>query len=106
MRRTGTGILGMAPRNAWPASWLISWPPGWRPANVRIKIKERETPPMKRLEARVLDPRLGSQWPLPEYATAGSAGMDLRACIDQPLVLRSEERRVGKEGRARRGTQQ
>lgn len=42
---------------------------------------------MKRLEARVLDPRLGSQWPLPEYATAGSAGMDLRACIDQPLVL-------------------
>src|SRR5690625_1140137 len=42
---------------------------------------------MKRLEARVLDPRLGSQWPLPEYATAGSAGMDLCACIDQPLVL-------------------
>ena len=36
---------------------------------------------------RLLDPRLGTQFPLPHYATAGSAGMDLRACIDQPLAL-------------------
>jgi dUTP pyrophosphatase len=36
---------------------------------------------------RLLDPRLGTEFPLPHYATAGSAGMDLRACIDQPLML-------------------
>jgi dUTP pyrophosphatase len=39
------------------------------------------------LQVRLLDPRLGTQFPLPHYATAGSAGMDLRACIDQPLAL-------------------
>jgi len=40
-----------------------------------------------RIQLRVLDPRLGSEFPLPEYATAGSAGIDLRACIDQDLVV-------------------
>ena len=39
------------------------------------------------LELKILDPRLGRQWPLPEYATAASAGMDLRALIDEPLTL-------------------
>lgn len=39
------------------------------------------------LEVRLLDPRFGAQWPLPEYATAGSAALDLRAAIDAPLVL-------------------
>jgi dUTP pyrophosphatase len=39
------------------------------------------------LEVRILDPRVGREFPLPEYATAGSAGLDLRACIDAPLVL-------------------
>ena len=39
------------------------------------------------LEVRVLDPRFGSQWPLPDYATAGSAALDLRAAIDAPLRL-------------------
>ena len=42
---------------------------------------------MRDLKVRVLDERLGSDWPLPEYATAGSAGMDLRACIDSTLEL-------------------
>lgn len=42
---------------------------------------------MKQLQVRILDPRLGSTWPLPAYATAGSAGMDLRACLDQELIL-------------------
>ncbi len=37
------------------------------------------------IEVRVLDPRLAGQ--LPEYATTGSAGLDLRACLDAPLVL-------------------
>ena len=36
---------------------------------------------------RILDPRIGKDFPLPQYATAGSAGLDLRACLDQPLVL-------------------
>lgn len=42
----------------------------------------------RRLEVRVLDPRIGSEWPLPQYATAGSAGVDLRACVDAPLELK------------------
>jgi deoxyuridine 5'-triphosphate nucleotidohydrolase len=39
------------------------------------------------LQVRILDSRLGREYPLPAYATTGSAGMDLRACIDAPLVL-------------------
>ena len=39
------------------------------------------------LKVRVLDARLGTDFPLPEYATAGSAGLDLRACIDAALTL-------------------
>ena len=36
---------------------------------------------------RILDARLGSEFPLPAYATGGSAGLDLRACVAAPLVL-------------------
>jgi dUTP pyrophosphatase len=39
------------------------------------------------IKLRILDPRIGAEFPLPAHATAGSAGMDLRACIDAPLVL-------------------
>jgi dUTP pyrophosphatase len=39
------------------------------------------------LKVRVLDPRVGTEFPLPAYATAGSAGLDLRACLTEPLVL-------------------
>jgi deoxyuridine 5'-triphosphate nucleotidohydrolase len=39
------------------------------------------------LKVRILDPRVGKEFPLPAYATAGSAGMDLRACLAAPLVL-------------------
>jgi len=42
---------------------------------------------MKQIELKILDPRIGNEFPLPEHATAGSAGMDLRACIDQPIVI-------------------
>jgi dUTP pyrophosphatase len=40
-----------------------------------------------RLKVKVLDPRIGQSIPLPEYATGGSAGLDLRACLDAPLLL-------------------
>jgi dUTP pyrophosphatase len=39
------------------------------------------------LELKVLDARFGDEWPLPAYATAGSAGLDLRAALDATLVL-------------------
>lgn len=42
---------------------------------------------MQVIKLKILDPRLGRDFPLPEYATAGSAGLDLRACVDGPLEL-------------------
>jgi hypothetical protein len=39
------------------------------------------------LKVRILDPRIGAEFPLPAYATAGSAGLDLRACLNAPLTL-------------------
>lgn len=42
---------------------------------------------MHTVELKVLDPRVGQDIPLPEYATEGSAGLDLRACVDGPLTL-------------------
>lgn len=42
---------------------------------------------MHTIQLKILDPRIGREFPLPEYATPGSAGLDLRACIDAPLTL-------------------
>jgi dUTP pyrophosphatase len=42
---------------------------------------------MNELKVRILDARIGSTWPLPAYATTGSAGLDLRALVDAPLDL-------------------
>src|SRR2546423_202599 len=39
------------------------------------------------LKIKVLDSRIGGEFPLPAYATSGSAGLDLRACLDAPLTL-------------------
>ncbi|HAD64075.1 MAG TPA: dUTP diphosphatase, partial [Alcanivorax sp.] len=39
------------------------------------------------LQYRLLDARLGDQFPLPAYATDGSAGLDLRAMVEAPLTL-------------------
>jgi dUTP pyrophosphatase len=40
------------------------------------------------VKVKLLDPRIGKEFPLPSHATAGSAGMDLRACLKEPLVLK------------------
>jgi len=43
---------------------------------------------MNKLQLKILDSRIGNEIPLPAYATTGSAGMDLRACIDAPITLK------------------
>lgn len=40
----------------------------------------------RQVKLKILDPRIGKEFPLPEYATSGSAGLDLRACVEQPLL--------------------
>lgn len=42
---------------------------------------------MTTIEYKILDPRIGTVFPLPAYATTGSAGMDLRACLDTAITL-------------------
>jgi dUTP pyrophosphatase len=42
---------------------------------------------MKKIALKILDEKIGKEYPLPAYATPGSAGLDLRACIDEPLQL-------------------
>lgn len=42
---------------------------------------------MNKLQLKILNPLIGSAIPLPEYSTEGSAGMDLRACLEAPLML-------------------
>ena len=43
--------------------------------------------PLQHLQVKILDPRVGNSIPLPSYATPGSAGLDLRACLEAPLTL-------------------
>lgn len=42
---------------------------------------------MQKIQLKILDQRLGKEFPLPHYATDGSAGMDMRACVEAPLEL-------------------
>lgn len=49
---------------------------------------------MKAVQIKILDPRLGTEFPLPDYATAGSAGMDLRACVDEILTVAPGDTRL------------
>ena len=46
---------------------------------------------MKKVQLKILDNRLGKDIPLPDYATEGSAGLDLRACLESSLVIEAGE---------------
>jgi dUTP pyrophosphatase len=52
------------------------------------------------VELKILDPRLGTEFPLPDYATAKSAGLDLRALCDEPLHLAPGEAQLVPTGMA------
>lgn len=49
-------------------------------------------------QVRILDPRIGHEIPMPTYATDGSAGLDLRACLDTPLTLQPGDTELLKTG--------
>jgi dUTP pyrophosphatase len=49
---------------------------------------------MHTIKLRILNAKLGRDYPLPHYATLGSAGWDLRACLDEPCVLQAGETRL------------
>jgi len=42
---------------------------------------------MKKIDVKILDARVGAEFPLPTYATSGSAGLDLRACLESALEI-------------------
>jgi dUTP pyrophosphatase len=46
---------------------------------------------MQKIQLKIRDSRLGTDFPLPHYATDGSAGLDMRACLDGPLLLQPGE---------------
>jgi dUTP diphosphatase len=46
---------------------------------------------LRKLQVKILDRRIGKDFPLPQHATAGSAGVDLRACVEAPLELQPGE---------------
>ncbi len=48
----------------------------------------------KKIQIKILDPRVGSEFPLPHYATESSAGLDLRACLKEPLQISANETRL------------
>jgi len=52
------------------------------------------------VQLKILDPRLGNQIPLPQYSTPGSAGLDLRACLSDPLNLAPGQTELIKTGLA------
>jgi dUTP pyrophosphatase len=60
-----------------------------------LKIKT-----MKQIDLKILDARIGSEFPLPTYATEGSAGIDLRACLDETLTVEPGETHLVPTGMA------
>jgi len=55
---------------------------------------------MKKIQIKIVNPMLGRDFPMPEYATEGSAGIDLKACLDEPLTIESGETKLIGSGMA------
>jgi dUTP pyrophosphatase len=55
---------------------------------------------MHAIQVKILDPRLGTEFPLPDYATPGSAGIDLRACVEAAQELKPGETQLIPTGMA------
>jgi dUTP pyrophosphatase len=55
---------------------------------------------MHPIQLKILDPRLGNEIPLPEYATHGSAGLDLRACLEEAMTIAPGETQLIPTGMA------
>lgn len=53
-----------------------------------------------KVQVKVLDKRLGNEWPMPSYATSGSAGLDLRACVDETTLIEPGQTVLVKTGLA------
>lgn len=53
-----------------------------------------------KVQVKVLDKRLGKEWPMPSYATSGSAGLDLRACVDETTLIEPGQTILVKTGLA------
>ncbi|AWL29820.1 dUTP diphosphatase [Acinetobacter defluvii] len=53
-----------------------------------------------KVQVKVLDPRLGQKWPMPTYATTGSAGLDLRACVEEATQIEPGQTVLVKTGLA------
>ena len=53
---------------------------------------------MKTINIKILDSRVGKDFPLPSYVTSGSAGLDLRACIDEEIKIKSDTSILVKTG--------
>ena len=53
-----------------------------------------------KVQVKVLDARLGQEWAMPAYATTGSAGLDLRACLDEAIEIAAGETVLVKTGLA------
>lgn len=47
-----------------------------------------------KLQVKIINDKMGKEWPLPHYATSGSAGLDLRACLNEALVLQAGETKL------------
>lgn len=55
---------------------------------------------MQTVQVKILNPKMGNTIPLPEYATQGSAGLDLRACIETPMIVNPGETKLIPTGMA------
>lgn len=49
---------------------------------------------LKKVSLKIVNPKIGKDFPLPTYSTKGSAGLDLRACIDKPLILPPQDTKL------------